>query len=194
MKFHYSGKYSGNPDDLPYREHEPGAVAFKEPKDSKTLGRIANGIALVLFIPLLIVYIMLAEGPNMGFPALLVYLVSLVPHEFLHAICFKEDVYMYTNLRQGMLFVVGPERMSKARFVFMSMLPNLVFGFIPFTIFIIDPTKTFLGFFGLLSIPSGAGDYLNVFNALTQVPNGGRVYLHKFNSFWYMPEDTKGGK
>ncbi|MCI8497238.1 MAG: DUF3267 domain-containing protein, partial [Clostridiales bacterium] len=34
----------------------------------------------------------------------------------------------------------------------------------------------------------GAGDYYNVFNALTQMPKGARTYLYQFNSFWYMPE------
>ena len=31
MKFHYMGKFDGNMDSLPKREHEPGAVMFKEP-------------------------------------------------------------------------------------------------------------------------------------------------------------------
>lgn len=33
MKLHYAGKYSGNPDDLPYLEHESGAVQFKEARN-----------------------------------------------------------------------------------------------------------------------------------------------------------------
>ena len=37
MKFHYAGKYSGNPDDIPCLEHEPGAVQFKEVDDPKSL-------------------------------------------------------------------------------------------------------------------------------------------------------------
>ncbi|WP_255345318.1 hypothetical protein [Butyrivibrio sp. WCD3002] len=42
MKFHYAGKYSGNPDELPYLEHEPGAVPFKEVEDAKALGRLTT--------------------------------------------------------------------------------------------------------------------------------------------------------
>lgn len=53
-------------------------------------------------------------------------MLTLFPHELLHAVCFKEDVYLYTNWKQGMLFVVGPESMSKSRFIFMSLLPNIV--------------------------------------------------------------------
>lgn len=50
----------------------------------------------------------------------------IFPHELLHALCFKKDVYLYTNLKQGMLFVIGTETMSKGRFIFMSMLPNII--------------------------------------------------------------------
>ena len=31
--------------------------------------------------------------------------VCLIPHEFLHAFCFKGDVFMYNNMKQGSLFV-----------------------------------------------------------------------------------------
>ena len=113
----------------------------------------------------------------------------LFPHELLHAICFKSDVYLYTNWAQGMLFVIGPETMSKSRFIFMSLLPNIIFGFIPFIIGMIFPNLVLLTLVGALCIGSGAGDYYNVFNALTQMPRGARTYMYKFNSFWYMPKD-----
>ena len=96
---------------------------------------------------------------------------------------------MYTNLRHGMLFVVGPEKMSKGRFIFMSLLPNIVFGFIPFILFLIWPQLGVLVSLGAVSIPMGGGDYINVFNALTQMPKGAKTYLCRFNSYWYMPED-----
>ena len=189
MKFHYKGKFSGDPDDLPYLEHEPGAVPFDEPQDPKKLGLIANGIALVIAIAALV--ILFLRGGLTAFDPIgcILMLLTLFPHELLHAVCFRDDVYMYTNLKHGMLFVVGPERMSKGRFVFMSLLPNIVFGFIPFAIYLIWPEHTILGTMGALSISAGAGDFLNVFNALTQMPKGAKTYLHKFNSFWYMPEN-----
>jgi len=117
----------------------------------------------------------------------LLALLAMFPHELLHAVCFKGEVEMYTNLKQGSLFVVGTERMSKARFIFMSLLPNLVFGFIPFIIFLFVPQWTLLGVFGAVGISGGAGDYLNVFNALTQMPKGARTYMHGFHSYWYQP-------
>ena len=98
---------------------------------------------------------------------------------------------MYENLKQGMLFVVGPGTFSKAGFIFMSMLPNLVFGFIPFFLFLINPSWTLLGTLGAMAISAGTGDYYNVWNALTQMPKGSRTYLHGTNSFWYMPQENK---
>lgn len=188
MTFHYMGKYSGDPESLPHGEHEPNAVKFREPEDTKKLGMIANGIAVALLIVTGVIYMLRGRAAWSGW-ALPLYLLSLVPHEFLHGLCFRGDVYMYQNLKHGMLFVVGPERMSKGRFIFMSLLPNIVFGFIPFALFLIDPKLRILGTFGLISIASGAGDYINVYNALTQMPRGAWTYLHGFHSYWYLPKE-----
>lgn len=84
-----------------------------------------------------------------------------------------------------MLFVVGTEDMSKARFCFMSLLPNIVFAFIPFVIYMINPSLTFFGSLSVFSISAGVGDYLNIFNALTQVPKGSRIYLSGMHTYWY---------
>lgn len=192
MKLHYMGKYNLDPQLLPDNGHEPGAVAFREVKDSKTLGVLANSIALVL-----LVLLMIGLHLRWGFAAMdgyllgaLLSLLTMFPHEFLHAVCFREDVYLYTNLKQGMLFVVGPERMSKARFIFMSLLPNLVFGFVPYIFGLLFPLPV-LGALGACAIAMGSGDYYNVFNAATQMPKGARTYLYKFNSYWYMPKKSE---
>ena len=188
MKFHYAGKFNGDENSLPQREHEQGYVPFKEPKDMKKLANImAIANVLVYLIFLGIAYFVNGHDLLTGIGFWLGFL-CLVPHEFLHAICFKEDVYMYTNLKQGMLFVVGQENMSKTRFCLMSLLPNIIFGFIPFIIYMINPTLEILGELGAFSIAAGVGDYLNVFNALTQMPKGAKTYLSGMHSYWYLPE------
>ena len=187
-KFHFAGKYNGDPESLITHDHEPGFVPFKEPEDMNKLALIGNGIALGIAVITLGLYFWIGKQPMDIIGAILVF-VTLIPHEFLHALCFPKDVYMYENLSKGMLFVVGPGTFSKGRFVFMSLLPNIVFGFIPFAIFLIDHSQALLGTLGALSIPAGAGDYINVFNALTQMPKGSRTYMHGTNSFWYMPYD-----
>ena len=42
MRLYYKGKYSGNPDELPYLEHEPGAVQFREAQDAKQMGKVTT--------------------------------------------------------------------------------------------------------------------------------------------------------
>ena len=194
MKLHYKGKYDLNPESLPHGEHKPGAVKFKEAESSKQMAIIGNVLAVVLMIVFAIPAVWRArpyiadsiwQMPLGCFASL----VTLFPHEFLHAICFKEDVYLYTNMKQGMLFVVGPETMSKGRFIFMSLLPNLVFGFLPYCIGMIFPQMVFFLMLGCMAIGMGAGDYYNVFNALRQMPKGAKTYLYQFNSYWYIPED-----
>lgn len=192
MKLIYKGEFSGNVEDIPHGEHKPGAVMFKEPTDIKKFSLIMNIVAFALTIILIVILgIRAGSGLAEKWYALLIgcglSMLSLFPHELLHAICFKGTVYLYTNFKQGMLFVTGPEDMSKARFVFMSMLPNLVFGFIPFIIFLIFPKLIILGSLGAIAIGMGAGDYMNVFNAVTQMPKSARTYVYSFNSYWYMP-------
>lgn len=192
MKLKYMGKYSGDESTLPRREHPDGYVPFKEPEHKK-FAVIANVGALIVVI---ILYIILnfrageyySAGSSAFFFGVVLALLSMFPHEILHASCFKEEVFLYTNWSKGMLFVVGPEDMTKGRFIFMSMLPNLVFGFLPYILFLIFPKLTVLGIMGSMCIGMGFGDYFNVFNALTQMPKGALTYLSGFHSYWYLPE------
>jgi len=186
--FHYKGKYDGNEDSLPQREHPEGSVPFKEMDNMKTLSLVMNVVGSVIAI-ILIIAVGFISGENpFNMIGILAFVVTMVPHEFLHGICFKGDVYMYQNLLQGMLFVVSPDDISKGRFIFMSMLPNIVFGFIPFILFLIHPSWVALGCMGALAISGGVGDYYNVFNAATQVPKGAMTYLSGMHSYWYMPK------
>ena len=197
MKLHYEKTFNGDVNSLPQREHAPGAVKFREPEDPARMSLIANGGAIVLMILTFAGLIwrithmpgrVSIEFTTAFMIGALLFLITLFPHELLHASCFRGDVYLYTYLKKGMLFVVGPEDMTRGRFVFMSLLPNLVFGFVPYILFMIHPAWTILGAFGAMAIPGGFGDYLNVFNCLTQVPKGGIVYLSGFHSYWYKPE------
>ncbi len=198
MKLVYKGKFSGNTEDLPHGEHKPGAVRFKEPDDPKKLAVIVNvmgGIMVFVFlIGYLIRYYIAFPGVRgidtvWWFTGLALSLLALFPHELLHAVCFRETVYLYTYWSKGMLFVVGPEPMSRRRFVFMSLLPNVVLGLVPYVLALIRPQWIVLGAMGGILLGGGAGDYCNVFHALTQMPRGAMTYLYQFNSWWYLPQE-----
>lgn len=194
MKLIYKGKYNGDPASLPCEAHKPNAVQFKEFDNMKQFAIILNVVSVLLMLPLFYgLYLRVSDSlQDFNFISagvgILLSMLILFPHELLHAVCFKKEVYLYTNLKQGMLFVTGPETMSKGRFIFMSLLPNLVFGFLPYLIFMLFPRLTFLGSLGALAIGMGVGDYYNVFNALWQMPKGARTYMHGLHSYWYMPD------
>lgn len=190
MILHYMGKYNGEESSLPQREHPENSVPFKEAESMKQLAVIANVGSILLMILLAIPYILLGResirnGSIWNLLGWVLPLLTLYPHEILHALCFRKDVYFYTNLKQGLLFVVGTEDMSKMRFIGMSLCPNIVFGLIPYVIFLVHPAFPALGAFGLLCLSMGFGDYMNVFNALRQVPKGAKVYMSGMHSYWY---------
>ncbi len=195
MKFHYGGYYKNEEDLKSERENPKGAVPFKEPAQN-VFALVANIGCFILAAGLLaIVYIGVDSDRmlffrNIGKAALLSMFV-LLPHEFLHATCFKEDVYLYFNPAKFLIFVHGTESMSKRRFIFMSLLPNIVFGLIPFIIFLINRDMCFWGIFGALNLGMGFGDYINVFNATIQMPKGSMTYLNGFHSYWYKDEGTE---
>ena len=81
-----------------------------------TVNKNANAVSFVIFAVLAVAaYLRLPDitrGKSSVIAwgaALLGSLLILFPHELLHAVCFKNDVYLYTNFKQGMLFVVGTE-------------------------------------------------------------------------------------
>ncbi len=184
MKFKNAGKYNGDPATLPQKE-VAGAVQFKEFEDLKTFAVIMNVAAFFILIALLFLgWLRSGEAPT-HLAGVALALCSMVPHEFLHACCFREEVLMYSNLKQGMMFVVGTEDMSRTRFIVMSLMPNLVFGFIPYMIYMIFPELQVLGTLGALGICMGAGDYVNILNCLKQVPKGAKVYMSGIHTYWY---------
>ena len=192
MKFHNAGKFNGDLESLPKREHEEGAVMFKEPTDMTKFSIYMNLLAFVLMFALIFLTSFIVGEFTFDTWGCLLALVCMVPHEFLHAVCFKEDVYMYNNLKQGTMFVVGPENMTKFRFCFMSLFPCLILGVIPYIVFLINPNLVTLGTMGAISLASCAGDFYNVFNAITQMPKGAKTYLCGMNSYWFMPKEKEG--
>lgn len=193
MKLHYMGKYDMNLDELPKREPVPNAVPFDEAQDTKALSKITTVWSLILLVAFgVIAFFRCREFLHFTslfsiYLAFLCSFLTLLPHELLHALCFKKDVYLYTHFRRGMCFIIGTESMSKARFIFLSLLPNILFGFLPYLVGMFIPKCVFITAFGLACISMGCGDYYNVYNALKQMPKGSRTYMSGFHSYWYMP-------
>ena len=95
-------------------------------------------------------------------------------------------MYYYNNISKGLVFVVGTEDMSKTRFIFMCLCPNIFLGIVQYIIFLICPNLVFLGLFRLVCLGMGFGDYINVYNAIKQMPKGAKTYLCGMHSYWYI--------
>ena len=61
MIFHYGGKYNGDENSLPQKEHKPNAVPFKESDDIKKMAFIANMGSIVTMLVLVIPFLLLGR-------------------------------------------------------------------------------------------------------------------------------------
>lgn len=189
MVFHYGGKFVSEEDLQSKGKLHVDATPFQEPGQA-VFSLIANGGCILLLALLLILLWYMAKpdwktfGIQMG-AASIISVALLIPHEFLHAICFREDVYLYYNPKSLLLFVYGTESMSKFHFIFMSLLPNIAFGLIPYVVFLVHHEWLLCGLIGAFCISMGFGDYINVFHALTQMPGDAKTFLYGFHSYWY---------
>lgn len=204
MHLTFKKGFDGDLEKLPKRE-VPGAVQFKEYESMEKLSLVANllavGIAIIFAIPVVLAMISYIKtgrfeiGLDQLILLLVLEIVTIPVHECLHASVFKGEVEFYTYFRKGLAFVVGPEDMTKTRFVLMSLCPNIVLGFVPYILYFFMPGQFWLGIWALGNIAAGAGDYINIYHALTQMPKGSLTFMSGMHSYWYMPgQDEQSGK
>lgn len=185
MIFHYVGKYNGDENSLPHREIPEDAVQVKE-MENLTIASILGNIGQTILLLLMWKWF---NSIRIGDTGLLIGIIAalliFIPHEMLHAVCFQGDVYLYTNLKRAMCFVIGTEDMSFARYLFMGLCPNLVFGIFPFVIYLFFPHLAGVGIFGALCICIGFMDYVNIFKAMFQIPKDALVFMSGLRTYWY---------
>ena len=200
MKLIYRGRYTGA-DQLPRADLPPSAVRFREPEDTAALNRAAIKwclLALAAAVVLGAATIPLRGGLELGFgfrvtAGCAASFLTLLPHELLHGLCFGRgaEVHLFVSPKDLMAFVVCTRPVSSGRFILMSLLPNLIFGWLPFLLWCLTPYSgagsDILLWFSSCCISFGGGDYLNVWNALRQMPRGSVQQISGFHSYWYMP-------
>jgi len=200
MKLTYRGTYK-DPEQLDKGILPENAVKFIEPEDPAELNIAAAKFlipAFMLVVILMVISYLIHGGffrhsTLMGFLiAFILSFLTLLPHEYLHAICFGKGakVDMYVIPKQMMVFVYSTQPITKARFIFLSLLPNVLFGWIPMLVWVALPpsqTSYSLFIFAAMTISFGAGDYLNTYNAIRQMPKGSMQQLSGFHSYWFIP-------
>ena len=198
MKLIYRGRYTGE-SQLPRADLPPGAVPFREPADTAALNLAAmkwSLLALALAAALGAATIPLRGGLVLGagfwfMAGFAASFLTLLPHELLHGLCFGRgaEVHLFVSPKDLMAFVVCTRPVSRGRFILMSLLPNLIFGWLPFLLWCLTPYSgagsDILLWFSSCCISFGGGDYLNVWNALRQMPRGSVQQISGFHSLVY---------
>lgn len=206
MKLVLKGEYT-SVDQLTVGVLPENAVKFKEPESMADLNKSAAYFLLPVLV-ILITFYLLKHGLTLSYKDMFTggYLIGFVlailcifPHELLHGICFPKDaeVELWWSPKNFMVFVHSVAPISKARFIFLSLLPSLLFGILPLSIWLFVPSvntllASALWGFGMVSLLFGVGDFLNVYNAFNQVPKGALTQLSGFHSYWFYPEETMG--
>ena len=204
MRLIYKGIFKGV-EQLPIGELPEKAVKFKEADsmESLTLYTYLYAILTMPVISLFVAISFLFHGEiNISFSmpgfslGLVAPLITLIPHELLHAVAFGKgaDVEMFISPKHLSMFVVSTTPISKKRFIVNSLLPNLIFGWIPLVVWLLLPytatLSAFLFWFSAASILMGSGDYYNIVNALRQMPKNSMHQHSGLNSYWFIPSKS----
>ena len=201
LKLIWKGKFKGV-EDLPIGELPKNAVRFEEPETAEELAKETRRflIPVVIFL-LIVIFLRIKTNGFFGVSDVLnifgVILIpfSILPHEYLHAIFFPKDaeVEMWYSIKQRLALVTSTTAITKKRFIFLSLFPNIVFGFLPLIIWIFIPS--YLSFisgilftFGFISLIMGVGDFMNIYNTIRQVPKGAMTQISGLNSYWFFKE------
>lgn len=185
-------------DQLPFAGLPKGACPLREPDSFAKINLVAMGICLPLII-LIVAAVAVSHAMCGALPfkyplqlwvGYLLALVSVLPHELLHAAALPKsaEVGLWIAPKHLAAFVTTTVPMSKGRFLFVSAVPSLVLGWIPLAIWFFlasSPTSAILFSFGALGTLFGAGDLMNIFNVATQVPRGATVQNSGFHTYWY---------
>lgn len=188
MKLHYQGKYDGHKENLPKREVEGSIlIEVNSNKQMEILIKIGVFIALSIITYLRVrnlYWVDLYYGIIYGLILIVVYPFI---REMIHALFFREDLYIYTDFVEEYLFLIGTESMSKKKYIMMLLIPDLVLGLIPYITGLIILRLVPLSVLGLFGLTMGMNDYYNVYNVWKQLPIDACVYMSGMDTYWYIP-------
>ena len=190
MRLIFKGPYTID-DKLPHEElkRHTNAVKFEEFENTTKFLVQINLLSFLILAFTMGTFHVLAGITKISLSGVLLIFVSMIPHEFIHATFFRNRAYLY--LHKYALIITGTEPMSKVRYIMMTTMPAIIFGLLPFALFITNPSLTILGTFGAIALPMCLGDFYNAYNCYTQVPPAGRCFMSKQNTYWFVPDILK---
>jgi len=129
---------------------------------------------------------------EMLFAGILLGLLLIPVHEYLHGICFPKGATVYIGLipQKMAAFAICHEPISWQRFMGMSLLPT-VLGIVPLLVFLLAPAhceglRGVCWSMAVMGLLSPMPDYMNVACVRRQVPKGATLQTTNSGFFWYM--------
>ncbi|CEO26178.1 DUF3267 domain-containing protein [Paraclostridium sordellii] len=116
-----------------------------------------------------------------------IYLFTLL-HELIHAVFIpnalkSDNVYFGVRLLYG--FVYTNEKISKFRFIIVSIMPFIILSIIfPILLNTFGLLNNYILFLCLLNALGSSVDFLNIFLILTQVPNKSYLIINGFETYF----------
>lgn len=173
----------------------PENAVKMERKANIFTGSLLYGIVPFLFCLLIIYMKWNWLGTKTVYPALvpvgiLVGLLLMPVHELLHAVCYCKGQTVFTgiSLEKFAAFAVCHERISRRRFVVMSLMPILL-GIIPLAVFLLAPSSPILSAIcipaGIIGMLSPMPDYMDVCMVYRQVPKGAYIQSRNDGIYWF---------
>lgn len=198
MKLTWKGKYT-NENQLFIGNLPDNAVKIKGAENPTKLW-LESSLFAILSIIIISIFVYLKRKLNLGTNlyglfnlwGAMLSLLFIIPHELLHAIAVPKnaDVQIWYSVKNIMPFTYFNCQNSKLRFIFICLLPNVIFGIIPFIVWIFTAFNSvefskILFTFSTFNILIGCGDFYYVYRVITQIPNKAFVQFSRFNLYWY---------
>lgn len=128
---------------------------------------------------------------------LVLALATLPLHEYLHIIALPRhfEKYVWLAPKAGAVMCTYTEPISKKRWIFMALLPNIVVAFISLLIWTIIPIQNntvsdiFINFINY-SLICGSGDFASIFQVATRIPNKMMIQDVGADVYWFNPLET----
>ncbi|MDE7295174.1 MAG: DUF3267 domain-containing protein [Oscillospiraceae bacterium] len=174
------------------------AVQFNEGENIEDLFNFGFVIELPIIIPIMLITIFRLENIeghiNLNLRLIFIIAVAFLLNyllNFIHSILFpiKSEKTIW-NATKGAYFIYCNAKISKSRFIVISLAPMIILGIIPFIIWVFTANKmefTISLAYVILTwimIISAMGDLANVYNTIKQVPRNAKVFNYGLQSYW----------
>ncbi len=199
----YRGKFENEKQLIGNDKIPQKAIEFKEGKEINDIFNLGFTLMLPIIIPVIIITIIriqnikghislnLKTGCIIAAAILMNYILKFI-HEYIHGCLYpiksKKTIWNYTS--NGAYFLYCNEKISKTRFIVISLAPMIILGIVPFIIWIFIADKIELTislvyvFLTWIMIFFSMGDLVNVYNTIKQVPKNAKVFNYGLHSYW----------